>query len=415
MVERFKIFILSISMLLLCSELTAQQNRRNLENQRKELNKQIENTSKNLEKISKIKKQEADKLTSLKEKAKSRSEQVSGISSELNVISTKIEDNTEKITENAEVLEKIKSAYKKVLMLLYRNRSNFSAIDIIFSAENFKEHYLRLFYLKRLQKKYYSMAVNLRNEQEQLSSEIQNLKSKKTEKRQKLKQRKEEGGSLNDALEKQENQLKELKSKEKKLQKELAAQEDYKRKLNNKIESIIKEQIAVSKHSARSYESSRNRNSANSNNAVEDFSSNKQYSELGNAFAARKGQLSKPLKGTIISRFGKQKHPLFDHIYTYNNGIDIKASSGAVVRAVYNGSVVSVFTVPGNGNAVMLKHGEFYSTYSNLENVSVRRGDNLKTGAQLGTVGKDMNTGNYLLHFEIWEGKNKEDPEDWLN
>jgi murein DD-endopeptidase MepM/ murein hydrolase activator NlpD len=74
-----------------------------------------------------------------------------------------------------------------------------------------------------------------------------------------------------------------------------------------------------------------------------------------------------------------------------------------------------VFTVPGNGNAVMLKHGEFYSTYSNLETVSVRRGDNLKTGAQLGTVGKDMNTGNYLLHFEIWEGKNKEDPEDWLN
>jgi biotin carboxyl carrier protein len=120
---------------------------------------------------------------------------------------------------------------------------------------------------------------------------------------------------------------------------------------------------------------------------------------LGNAFAAKKGQLSKPLKGTIISRFGKQKHPLFDHIYTYNNGIDIKASSGAAVRAVYNGSVVSVFTVPGNGNAVMLKHGEFYSTYSNLETVSVRRGDNLKTGAQLGTVGKDMNTGNYLLQY----------------
>jgi murein DD-endopeptidase MepM/ murein hydrolase activator NlpD len=75
---------------------------------------------------------------------------------------------------------------------------------------------------------------------------------------------------------------------------------------------------------------------------------------------------------------------------------------------------VSVFAVPGNGNAVMLKHGDYYSTYSNLEQVSVKRGDNVKSAAQLGTVGKDSNTGNYLLHFEIWEGKNKENPEDWL-
>jgi murein DD-endopeptidase MepM/ murein hydrolase activator NlpD len=62
----------------------------------------------------------------------------------------------------------------------------------------------------------------------------------------------------------------------------------------------------------------------------------------------------------------------------------------------------------------MLKHGEYYSAYSNLESVSVKRGDKLKSGAQLGIVGKDSNTGSYLLHFEIWEGKNKEDPEDWL-
>jgi murein DD-endopeptidase MepM/ murein hydrolase activator NlpD len=62
----------------------------------------------------------------------------------------------------------------------------------------------------------------------------------------------------------------------------------------------------------------------------------------------------------------------------------------------------------------MLKHGDYYSTYSNLEQVNVKRGDNVKSAAQLGTVGKDSNTGNYLLHFEIWEGKNKENPEDWL-
>jgi septal ring factor EnvC (AmiA/AmiB activator) len=394
--------------LLLSYHTYAQQDRSSLENQRKELNRQIESTAKNLEKTALIRKQEAEKLAALQEKVKSRSKQLSGIRGELNTISDKIEYNTEKITEHAVELDIIKIAYKKILLLLYRNKALFSLFDLLFAPDRFREQYIRLYYLKKLQKKYYQSALKLSKEQEQMTEEIASLTSKKEENKQKLKTSKEQGGSLNDELEKQEKQFRELNSKEKKLKKELAVQEDSKRKLNLKIEQLIKEQIASSKSNSRSYESAKNRK-----NFTGVYISN-DNTETGGSFASKKGKLPKPLKGAIVSGFGKQQHPIFEQVFTYNNGIDIKASSALAVRAVHDGSVVSVFAVPGNGNAVMLKHGEYYSAYSNLESVSVKRGDKLKSGAQLGIVGKDSNTGSYLLHFEIWEGKNKEDPEDWL-
>ncbi len=407
MFKCFHVFL--IAFILLTYQSNGQHSRSSLENQRKELSRQIESTSKNLEKTSKSRKLEADKLAALQEKAKSRSKKLSGIRTELNTISDKIVYNTEKIAEQGAEIEIIKIAYKKVLLLLYNNKTTFRLIDLIFAPDQFHEQYIRHYYLKKLQKNYYQKASKLMSEQKQLNDELKILNSSKAEKKQKLKASKDHGGDLSDELEKQEKQFNELRSKETKLKKELAAQEESKRKLNLKIEQLIKEQIAASKNSSRAYESAKKNKQPAALNKLESS-----YSDSGSSFAAKKGQLPKPIKGNIVSGFGKHRHPIFEQIFTYNNGIDIKASSATAVRAVHDGVVVSVFTVPGNGNAVMLKHGEFYSTYSNLETVHVKRGDKIKSGAQLGIVGRDSNSADYILHFEIWEGKNKEDPEDWL-
>src|SRR5690606_18500375 len=118
--------------------------------------------------------------------------------------------------------------------------------------------------------------------------------------------------------------------------------------------------------------------------------------------------------GVIVGKFGKQQHPIFDQVFTHNNGIDIRCSANASVKAIHAGTVVSVFSIPGSGNAVMLKHGNYYTTYSNLGSVVVKRGEEVNSGAKIGTVAKDSNSGSYLLHFELWNGKTKENPEHWL-
>lgn len=137
--------------------------------------------------------------------------------------------------------------------------------------------------------------------------------------------------------------------------------------------------------------------------------------EENSDFAQMKGRLPMPVKGgSVVATFGKKVHPEFNHLYTQNNGIDIQASKASEIQAVHKGEVVSVFSIPGMNTAVMLKHGAYFTTYANLENVKIKKGQILEKGQSLGIIGKSGSGANYLLHFEIWKGKNKENPMRWI-
>ncbi len=223
----------------------------------------------------------------------------------------------------------------------------------------------------------------------------------------------EQNDTLNKELLDKDQLVKSLKTKEQKLKSELKKKESAKQLLNNKIETIIKEQIAVSKKKSRSYTNTKSK--ASNSKKRDSYLKSPDYSDSGSAFAKKKGKIPSPVNsGVIISKFGKQRHPVFEEVFSYNNGIDIKTAYASKVKAVHKGTVISIFAVPGNGNAVMLKHGDYYTTYSNLNSVNVKRGETVNAGQSLGVVGKDMNSKHYILHFELWHGKNKENPELWL-
>ena len=62
----------------------------------------------------------------------------------------------------------------------------------------------------------------------------------------------------------------------------------------------------------------------------------------------------------------------------------------------------------------MVKHGDYYTTYSNIAKVYVKKGDHLRTGGQIGTIGRDTNAGGHFMHFELWRNKTKENPSSWI-
>ena len=103
-----------------------------------------------------------------------------------------------------------------------------------------------------------------------------------------------------------------------------------------------------------------------------------------------------------------------NQVFTNNNGIDIRTSAESSVRAVHRGVIVGIFEVPGGGNAIMLKHGNYYTVYSNLSSITAKSGQEVENGVKLGTVGKEPKSGEYILHFELWNGRTKENPELWL-
>lgn len=129
-------------------------------------------------------------------------------------------------------------------------------------------------------------------------------------------------------------------------------------------------------------------------------------------FAANRGNLARPVNGTVTHRFGRQPHPVFKNIVEENNGIKIAVPRGTVARCIYPGTVSRVF-VDGGSKTVVVRHGSYFTIYSNLESTSVSANQNIAAGAAIGVVGADFD-GSYTLDFQIWNGTTPVDPLGWL-
>lgn len=133
----------------------------------------------------------------------------------------------------------------------------------------------------------------------------------------------------------------------------------------------------------------------------------------GNNFAANKGRIAMPVSGTITHRFGRQQHPVFKSIWEENNGIKIAVSKGTSARAVFPGTVAQVIPSADGTKTVMIKHGDYFTIYSNLKDNTVSKNQQVSAGTVVGTVAEDFD-GTYTLDFQIWNGNNAVDPLGWV-
>lgn len=135
----------------------------------------------------------------------------------------------------------------------------------------------------------------------------------------------------------------------------------------------------------------------------------------GNNFADNKGRMGFPVdKGQITHRFGVQQHPVFKNIKEENNGIKISVPSGTRAKSVFPGTVSSVLANSDGTKTVMIKHGNYFTIYSNLGNVSVSKGQQVSAGTTVGVVGQDFD-GSYTLDFQVWNGTTPVDPLGWVS
>ncbi len=135
---------------------------------------------------------------------------------------------------------------------------------------------------------------------------------------------------------------------------------------------------------------------------------------VSSKFAVMKGRLTWPVRGTIISRFGRQRHPELNTI-TENLGIDIKTRQGGMVVSVGDGQVQTITWQRGSGNIVIVSHGDgFYTVYTHLEEIRVNQDDPVRQGQVIGTVGESGSINGPVLHFQIWKNTRNLDPEEWL-
>ena len=141
---------------------------------------------------------------------------------------------------------------------------------------------------------------------------------------------------------------------------------------------------------------------------------NADEAKLAVSFAALRGRMPFPVpSGFISDHFGVHKHPILKGVMINNNGIDIQTSAGAAVHTVYDGIVQSVVNIPGINTVVAIQHGDYFTVYSKLDNVSVSMGQRVRTGQRIGTVASDED-GTAEINFQVWKNTVRQNPESWL-
>jgi murein hydrolase activator len=135
---------------------------------------------------------------------------------------------------------------------------------------------------------------------------------------------------------------------------------------------------------------------------------------IGRDFISSKGLLQIPVKGRIISSFGKEVHNRLN-VETFRNGIDIQADRGEPVKSVYAGQIIFAEWYKGYGNMVIVNHGShYYSVYAHLEELFKSKGDKLETGDVIGTAGDTGSVTGTGLYFEVRHRGKPMDPMEWI-
>ena len=213
--------------------------------------------------------------------------------------------------------------------------------------------------------------------------------------------KKKELNSISDTKQEKQELVNKLSKSEKVFKKQLQDKQKRAKALDDEIRKIIAEEIRKAREEAEK----KNKGFALTPEAM----------ALSSEFSRNKGKLPWPLeKGVIIQAYGKQKHAVLAGIETFNNGIDIVTDENMIIRAVFDGTVSRIFFIKGEGKAILLNHGEYFSVYSGLKEVSVKVGDKPLAKEKIGIVFTHEIEGKTELHFEIWKGYDKHDPSKWL-
>ena len=192
-----------------------------------------------------------------------------------------------------------------------------------------------------------------------------------------------------------------VKEKEKTYIAQINRKQSEDRKLDKKIQRLIREAIAKSNK----------KSGVKSSN----FKLTPEAKKLEATFIANKGKLPWPTeKGLVVRKYGKQKHPTLAGITIQSSGVHVATEKMAKARSIFDGKILSIQLLPGRKKLVLVQHGNYITTYQNLENVLVKEGENIKTKQDIGTIHTDATTGKTILVFGIFKEPSFKNPEPWI-
>ncbi|MFK5857181.1 MAG: peptidoglycan DD-metalloendopeptidase family protein [Bacteroidota bacterium] len=393
-IKYFCIFIV----LLFSLSVFSQESQKDLEVKRKKLESEIAYTNKLLNETKSNKTATVSQLRLINVKINTRIDLLATLKSEMYYLNIKIETTESSLLKLNEQLTTLKEKYIEIAWHAFKYSTSYSKLIFLFSAEDINQAYQRMRYLDQISTYIRKEAERIKETEKEKNELLDQLKSEK------LKKNKLLGNEQAEIYELEKEQLqktkikKDLQSKEKQLRTSIRNKEKQRKQLARQIEKIIAAEIAPKK----------------------DVTTGKTYAltpsekKLTSSFVANKGRLPWPTqRGVISETYGVHNHPVLKKVKTKNNGINIVTAKNSEARAVFKGKVVSITKISNTNLAIIIKHGEYFTVYSNLDKVFVKKGDEVDTKETIGQIHTNLK-GKTELHFEIWKGTSKQNPAYWV-
>tara|TARA_B100001250_G_C19809478_1_gene795094 strand:+ start:2383 stop:3552 length:1170 start_codon:yes stop_codon:yes gene_type:complete len=310
---------------------------------------------------------------------------------EFKILQKQEKETEENLMNLIQELDLLKKNYSNLIILTHKSLRSYNKLLFFLSATSFNQLVRRLYHFRQLE-------VNRRNKY----IEIEHLQKQVVEKKKLIIQKKAQQADLtfakNTELEKltnsknsQEKAIIILKNKEDSLMRAIKLKESQTKKITEEILSVLN----------------------NKENKADNLTP--ELKLISNNFSSNKGRLPWPvLTGSIVGKFGKIPHPVLSGITIMNNGIEISTYNNKV-RSVFNGEVSKIIVLPTGLKVVIIRHGDYFTVYSNLYMVNVNVGQQIKTKENIGALYANKRRKNNVLGFQIWKDRQKLNPSDWIS
>ena len=394
----------------------AQQDQKQLKREQQKLEKRISNTKKLLNKVKNNSQASLNEIRLIENQIKSREALVNLFDNQVRTAEMKIVQKKIEIKRLRTKLSTLKQQYRKMFLYAYKHRGNYNKVMYLLASSDYNEALRRNRYLKKVAKVQRKQAALIKQHQQLIYKEINQIDKEKQIKQQALLEKQNERQLIEKDKVKKEKSYQKFKNEEQALVSQLKQDERKKIQLKKQIDAAIRADIAKEQAREAARKAEQAKKQEKTPNATVPKSStttaatpapkrvatpvSTEGAAIGKSFETNRGRLPWPVdNGIVTEKFGRNYHPTLSGIEWNNNGIDITCNKGSRVRAVFEGEVTTVFSVPGAGKVVIVKHGAYRTVYGNLAETFVGVGSKVSTKQAIGTLLND--NGVSVCHFEV--------------
>ena len=423
--KRLQIILVLVILALACpsfAQKTKGKTKQQLQTEIIALQKEISTANQLLKKTTKDKEMTLNEVAILDKKIKQREQLIKAYNEQIAVLDEEINTGQSNIKTLNSNLIQLQKEYAKMIVFANKNRSHYNLISFVFASKDFNQAFRRLRYIREFSDARKLQMEQIANTEKEISNAVEASQQAREEQATMLKDEKEQQEELRKEKEELNRQVANLRKKEGSIQQDIQNKQKQAQQLQKAIDDIIAEEIRKANEEAerkRREEAARNNNQGKTTPPApkeKGMALTPAEKTLAANFVNNKGKLPWPVeRGVISSSYGRHTSVVSDKVTVTNNGIDIATTDGAKARAVFDGEVASVTKLTGANTVVILRHGEYFTVYSNLENVTVKRGDKVKTKQNLGTIHTNKTENKTELHFELLKEQNRQDPSNWLS